>query len=254
MSIVEFRLRRPPRLPARLDILTRPSTRHWTSCTPCTARYDTMQARLARVIPSGAFPIRTAPAISATTLAEASPISGGSTVSNRTRHGRAVAPKTHAYGDRCTVQRGDGTFCDAPSMPELPASICPKHAARIFMHLRDFVGKADRSDLAMRLISASEQRSRDTYAAAPIREVMAEVVYYVRVGDHVKIGYTTNLRNRMQAYPTGRLLATEPGGLTLERQRHEQFAHALDVGREWFTITPDLMGHIKALAAPTPAM
>lgn len=169
-------------------------------------------------------------------------------MSKRTPAGRPVVTKTHEYGSTCTIQREDGAFCDLPSMEHLPASVCPKHAARIFLHLREFVDKADRKDLGMRLLTTMAQRERDTYRSAPASLVLDNVVYYVRVGDHVKIGYTSNLGNRMKAYPTGRLLATEPGGLTEERKRHEQFAHALDVGREWFRITPDLMAHIKDLA------
>lgn len=147
----------------------------------------------------------------------------------------------------CTIARRDGSFCGDEAMPDLPASVCPKHAARIFLHLRDIVGSSDRGDLALRLVNSFEQeqrarRRRATYRSAP------EVVYYVRVGDHIKIGHTTNLRQRMNSYRTGTLLAVEAGDLRLEARRHRQFAGSLAAGREWFTPTPDLMQHIAAIA------
>ncbi|MCF3939914.1 GIY-YIG nuclease family protein [Gordonia tangerina] len=60
-------------------------------------------------------------------------------------------------------------------------------------------------------------------------------VYYARVGEHIKIGYATNVRNRMQQYPPGTvLLAVEPGDLKLEKARHKEFNHSLVFGQEWF--------------------
>lgn len=74
------------------------------------------------------------------------------------------------------------------------------------------------------------------------------LVYYVRFSDRVKIGTTHNLAKRLADVPHDEVLATEPGGLILERQRHEQFAH-LRVHREWFTLTPELADHIAAVRA-----
>jgi len=60
----------------------------------------------------------------------------------------------------------------------------------------------------------------------------------------VKIGYTTNLRDRVRAFQTAAadrvmVLLTIPGDLTLERLLHERFAHCRIQG-EWFNPAPDL--------------
>ena len=73
------------------------------------------------------------------------------------------------------------------------------------------------------------------------------VVYYVRFADRVKIGTTTNLAMRMQSVPHDEVLATEPGGRSIESQRHRQFAHLRMTG-EWFSMGPDLMAHIGRIA------
>ena len=77
-------------------------------------------------------------------------------------------------------------------------------------------------------------------------------VYYVRIGEHVKIGYSTNLKQRisqLRLQPTA-LLATEPGGRELEKERHRQFsADRIVSNREDFTLSPRLLAHIDALLA-----
>jgi hypothetical protein len=87
-----------------------------------------------------------------------------------------------------------------------------------------------------------------------IREMTehSESVYYIRFGDRVKIGTTKNLSKRLKAIPHDEVMATEPGGLYVEQQRHKQFAHLqISTGshREWFTLTPELLAHINAVSA-----
>ena len=75
-------------------------------------------------------------------------------------------------------------------------------------------------------------------------------VYYVRIGDHVKIGFTTRLRQRLSDLRVDHenLLAVEPGGRELETQRHREFAAERVGKRENFNPSPRLLAHIKALS------
>lgn len=71
-------------------------------------------------------------------------------------------------------------------------------------------------------------------------------VYYIRMGDLVKIGYAQNVWDRTRAYPpTAKFLAAHPGTMTLERTMHHRFAHLLAEGREWFKPGNDLLEHIE---------
>jgi len=72
------------------------------------------------------------------------------------------------------------------------------------------------------------------------------VVYYVRFGDRVKIGYSTNLDGRLKAIPHDEVLATEPGTIQDERARHAAFAD-LRVTGEWFRYEEPLVSHIAGL-------
>lgn len=71
-------------------------------------------------------------------------------------------------------------------------------------------------------------------------------VYYIRIGDHIKIGYTQNLKERINGLrvDASDVLATEPGGREKERERHLQFADIRIGRRENFERTADLLTHI----------
>lgn len=71
-------------------------------------------------------------------------------------------------------------------------------------------------------------------------------IYYLLVGDLIKIGYTKNLEQRMRQYPPhSKLLAVHPGTMRTERQMHSMFFNSIAKGKEWFAITPKLTSHIE---------
>lgn len=76
--------------------------------------------------------------------------------------------------------------------------------------------------------------------------VSGSVVYYMRIGNRCKIGYSTSLRTRLEVIHPEELLATEPGGLAQERVRHQQFSR-LHVYGEWFSYEDELVEHVEHL-------
>lgn len=75
-------------------------------------------------------------------------------------------------------------------------------------------------------------------------------IYYVRVGDQVKIGYSADVKRRMRAYPPdSHLLAVHPGTRELETELHQRFAGSRAAGREWFRETVDLVEHMAQVVA-----
>lgn len=78
------------------------------------------------------------------------------------------------------------------------------------------------------------------------QQVHPSVVYYMRVGNRAKIGFTTNLTARLAAIVPEEVMATELGGRLLEETRHRQFAD-LWVAREWFRLEEPLISHIAGL-------
>lgn len=77
-----------------------------------------------------------------------------------------------------------------------------------------------------------------------------EVVYYVQVGGHIKIGWTSRLEQRMRAYPPNTLLlAVHPGSRADEKQLHKRFAVHRSHGNEWYPLVPVILDHIKRVVA-----
>ena len=150
----------------------------------------------------------------------------------------------------CTAQLRTDRFCDHPSLPDAPFPICVKHAAQLYAFLNGRMGAGDqllelRADCAVNIDDAAVRRFK--------LHAMSEVVYYVCVGDLVKIGRTSSMADRMSYYPpNSELLAVEPGGQHIEGQRHVQFADLLAARREWFRYEGALVDHVVALRAPPP--
>jgi hypothetical protein len=78
--------------------------------------------------------------------------------------------------------------------------------------------------------------------------VRVDIVYYLRLGDRIKIGTTYTPRSRFSALPHDEVLAFERGDRRVEHRRHEQFAADRLGTSEWFRSSPALRQHIAQLA------
>lgn len=115
------------------------------------------------------------------------------------------------------------------------------------------------SELALRMHETGERPTPEQMARmeAGLRQARADVkvppqhvphsvVYYMRVGNRIKIGYTQNLEGRMRGLAPEELLGYERGDTTLEHLRHRQF-NAHHVAREWFEDCPAIRAHIAKI-------
>lgn len=75
-----------------------------------------------------------------------------------------------------------------------------------------------------------------------------DVVYYLRLGDRVKIGTTFTPRQRVTVLPHDEVLAFERGDRVVERRRHVEFAADRLGTSEWFDLSPRIRVHVAALA------
>jgi hypothetical protein len=79
-----------------------------------------------------------------------------------------------------------------------------------------------------------------------------DVVYYLRFEGRIKIGTSSNPRQRLARLWHDELLAFERGDRRVEHARHVQFA-ACRLGRsEWFDRSPELDAHVAAVASGQP--
>jgi hypothetical protein len=106
------------------------------------------------------------------------------------------------------------------------------------------------SEDAVRLSEMRGKRERHEADIRSLRKDRPGFVYFLRVGERIKIGYSVDVKRRMRAYPPGcELLAVEPGDRELETQRHRQFAGSRTDGREWFRPTPDILDLVGEIVA-----
>jgi T5orf172 domain len=74
-----------------------------------------------------------------------------------------------------------------------------------------------------------------------------KVVYFLRFGDVVKIGYTGNFSERMKNYGPHELLCVIKGDMDRERQIHALFRDDSAQGREWFRYTQRLQDFVDGM-------
>lgn len=113
---------------------------------------------------------------------------------------------------------------------------------REFLPLRRY-GVAITEDMVRQAIESIIKRRRPE---PPPKPKLPDVVYYMRIGNRVKIGTSTNLVERLKALNPEELMVTEPGGPDTERSRHRQFADLRTHG-EWFKLEGPLLEHIERL-------
>lgn len=123
-------------------------------------------------------------------------------------------------------------YCGKGSDPHAPAALCEAHLHEVYA----YVMRQGRE-----LMRASQPLSLPDLRPSP-----ESVIYYARIGSSVKIGWSTRLDDRMKAINPEELMATEPGGRALERQRHDEFKDLRTHG-EWFRLGPRLVDHIATL-------
>lgn len=134
--------------------------------------------------------------------------------------------------------------------------LCREHAALVW-HIFETREPALHHEQAREQFKAVQVERKQVEAkAAETRRLTAQragYVYYVEVGDRIKIGFTENVANRMRAYPpTSTLLAAHPGTPAMEKEMHSKFRVHLAEGREWFKHSPELTAHIEAVAKQFP--
>lgn len=93
----------------------------------------------------------------------------------------------------------------------------------------------------LRKRQADQKRAEQSESAA----IEPGWIYYIRVDERIKIGYSADVKKRMRAYPPhSELLAVHPGTPTLERDIHREFRGHLAQGREWFRPDDPIMERI----------
>lgn len=90
------------------------------------------------------------------------------------------------------------------------------------------------------------RRGRPAYHQMTLAGVGESIIYYIRRGNLIKIGTTTEPATRFRALMPDEILAFEPGSVAGEYLRHRQFGHLRCRG-EYFRSAPEILEHARQL-------
>jgi hypothetical protein len=124
--------------------------------------------------------------------------------------------------------------CESPQTDKLRLPMCGHHIIKTHRLANMMV-----ADLVPKTVEPAA-RARPMYSST------SGLVYFLRFGDLIKIGFTTNLRQRLSSIPHDEVLATVPGTMRDEKHFHQRFAH-LRHAREWFRPGDDLLAYIESI-------
>lgn len=91
-------------------------------------------------------------------------------------------------------------------------------------------------------------------STSPLVTYAGPLVYFIRISDMIKIGYSGNLRERVAGLGVtmAQVIGVEPGDPDREAELHRQFAHLREFG-EWFRAEPELLTYVATLEAESAA-
>lgn len=135
----------------------------------------------------------------------------------------------------CGALLADGRDCHASPVPDAPVNLCLRHLKEAADYFHAMTSDPER-------VAAAWSQVAEERASAPEKR---SIVYFVRFGDRVKIGTTTNPRIRFGALPFDEILATFPGDRSTEQLLHRRFASLrLTKTGEWFRDDPQIRDFI----------
>lgn len=131
--------------------------------------------------------------------------------------------------------------CEKTVMYKSAVRFCLSHWATITYH-----------GLRTRAVSDLVESMGDVDEFGPVKpkpepKPLAEGhVYFLLSDSVVKIGWTSDLDERMRAYsPGARILAVMPGTKADESRLHKKFGHLKTNRREWFAYSPQVMEEVE---------
>lgn len=126
--------------------------------------------------------------------------------------------------------------------------LCQGHILAVWAAVEGDMREAGISVEGALQIEAEEYQRQEDEKEERRKQKLAEIdgwVYYIKIGDHIKIGHTKDLYQRFARYPpNAEILAYHEGSRADERWMHHKFAAYLATGREWFNDVTEIRQHI----------
>jgi len=123
--------------------------------------------------------------------------------------------------------------------------VCTPHGVQIWAHVetvRDKSGFAELVDVERDRMQRQAQDNARAVAATRARGW----IYFLELDDKIKVGWTSNLENRIKSYPPhARMVVEYPATRADERDLHRTLRQSLVAGREWYARTPQVLNCMR---------
>jgi hypothetical protein len=175
----------------------------------------------------------------------------------RSSHGRAAIGRSIVQRRRPSVAPVASIrpclasdHCGLPIVDGAPVALCGRHLREVYEFAQDMI---EVYEFAQDMISEKWDAVMRTYVAdlqsrfsppAPVkRGIRHGHIYFIRFGDRVKIGYSTDPASRIRVLPHEEVIGVIRGTRADERAWHDLLADFHVVG-EWFTATPEVLASL----------
>jgi len=128
--------------------------------------------------------------------------------------------------------------CGSDPHPHLTAPLCMDHAKKLTVQVMLMTEKDPKPTPA--------QRAKRRASGVQVPEEPIGLVYFIKFSERIKIGFSTNVENRMKNLPHDEILALIPGTVSDEQALHKKF-DAIRITGEWFANDPRLTDFIETL-------
>jgi hypothetical protein len=148
--------------------------------------------------------------------------------------GRMPYTRTHPEGRGAEYETCQISHCHKPKHEDVGIALCEAHLQKAWAAYEVItrgLGPA---------VAHHELEPRDVKSTSAQGHV-----YFARVGNLVKIGWTHDVERRMSQLHADALLFSRPGTRVLEKSMHTLFADHLAQGNEWFHYHDDILNYIN---------
>lgn len=148
---------------------------------------------------------------------------------SRTHAAHRQKPDDHIIYDQC----GQG-HCEKPAMRDIDVQLCERHLAKAWASYQLIAGTPE-------VPQQPDPKPNYNDASTP------GAVYFIRKGDLLKIGWTSNVAKRFGHLSPDAVFHIEPGTRQDEANYHSMFHEHLREGREWFACNDETMNIVDSI-------
>ena len=133
--------------------------------------------------------------------------------------------------------------CERPRSDRIREPLCAHHARRVYLQVKELMEGAGWREMSQAARPPQQGGRKPAHYTSQVGQV-----YFARCGDLIKIGFSTNLKQRLRDIGADELLLSFEGTREKEKNMHAAFGPSWSHG-EYFHPTPALLDYIAGKTA-----